>query len=169
MSRVGILAVAVVAAGLMTGACSDGSSARNETAPSKPASPSEDNPKRAKAQAFVDCLRKNGVPNFPDPQPNGAILLDSNGGINVEGAEYKKAEASCKSLAPAGGHAPPPPGSQTADLKKYVTCMRDNGQPKFPDPVKGGFGGVDTSTPAFKAAHKACEKFSPPGAPPPGS
>nr|ADK54822.1 hypothetical protein [uncultured soil bacterium] len=185
LSRVGSLAVAVMVAGLMTGACSTDSSDKNGNTSNKAAPPSAensqgspkensgenvgDNPKRAKAQAFVDCLRKNGVPDFPDPQPNGSILLDSNGGIDVQGATYKKAEAACKSLAPEGGRAAPPPGGKNTDIKKYVGCMRESGQPKFPDPDKGGFRGVDTSTPEFKAAHKACEKFSPAGAPPPGS
>ncbi|MFJ7493456.1 transposase [Streptomyces sp. NPDC097727] len=97
------------------------------------------------------------------------IPLDSNGGIDVRGATHKKAESACKSLAPEGGRAAPPPGSQNADIKKYVSCMRESGRSKFPDPDKGGFRGVDTSTPEFKAAHKAYEKFSPAGAPPPGS
>ena len=35
--------------------------------------------KREKAVKFAECMRANGVPNFPDPDPNG----DSNFGVDV--------------------------------------------------------------------------------------
>lgn len=48
--------------------------------------------------------------------------------------------------------------------------MRKNGLPKFPEPnAPGMFTEIDTTTPAFKAAQKACAKTMPSGTPAPPS
>jgi hypothetical protein len=54
-------------------------------------------------------------------------------------------------------------------LLKFAACMRESGEPNFPDPSSGGFqfregGGVDPSSPTFAAAHAKCAKFLPIGA-----
>jgi hypothetical protein len=55
---------------------------------------------------------------------------------------------------------------------KYSSCMRANGVPRFPDPVRSGEGmslsldprnGVDPDSPKFQAAEKKCEKLLPGG------
>jgi hypothetical protein len=62
------------------------------------------------------------------------------------------------------------------DALRYAQCMRESGVPGFPDPdAGGGFvfqdgGGVDPSSPSFKAAQATCRKLLPNGGPPaPGS
>jgi hypothetical protein len=54
---------------------------------------------------FVACMRKNGVPNFPDPQPDGRLLINRGAGVDPESAAFKKAEETCRKLLP-GGIAP---------------------------------------------------------------
>ncbi|MGP3925060.1 hypothetical protein [Streptomyces sp. 8N616] len=126
--------------------------------------------KKAKSMAFIECLRENGVPDFPDPAADGSILLDPSSGIDVKGDAYKKAEKACEDLMPEGRRASPPPGGMP-DLTKYADCMRENGVPDFPDPKGSGFApeeaGIDVESPEFQDAHKACQRHLPAGAPPP--
>jgi hypothetical protein len=79
------------------------------------------------------------------------------------------------STATAGsGAASSGPSSSTlgSDALAYAKCMRVSGVPSFPDPnAGGGFlfhanAGMNTSSPAFKAAQANCRHFMPPG---PGS
>lgn len=125
---------------------------------------------RAKSMAFVECLRENGVPDFPDPSANGAILLDPSSGLDINSDTCKKADKACEDLVPDGRRVSPPPG-RMPDLTQYVDCLRENGLPDFPDPEGGGFApedaGIDVDSPEFKAAHKACQQHLPEGAPQP--
>lgn len=50
---------------------------------------------------FVSCMRKNGVPNMPDPQPNGTMLM-TGGQINPNSPQFQNAMQTCRSLLPAG-------------------------------------------------------------------
>lgn len=54
---------------------------------------------------FVACMRKNGVAKFPDPQPDGRILLDPSIGIDPQSSTFKSAQDTCRKLLP-GGVAP---------------------------------------------------------------
>ncbi len=80
--------------------------------------------------------------------------------------------ASASNAAAGAGAAGPGSGSPEAAALAFVGCMRANGVPNFPDPKAGGGflfhtgGGVDPSSPAFRAAQAKCKKFLPPG---PGS
>ncbi|MGW7689177.1 hypothetical protein ACWGMA_09920 [Streptomyces asiaticus] len=156
------LAVAMVAGGLGFALGSDDSPKSSGSAGA--------GDKKAKSMAFVECLRDNGVPDFPEPAADGSILLDPSSGIDVKGDAYKKAEKACERLMPEGRRASPPPGGMP-DLTKYVDCMRKNGVPDFPDPKGGGFApeeaGIDVKSPEFRDAHKACQQHLPAGAPGP--
>jgi hypothetical protein len=61
--------------------------------------------------------------------------------------------------------------SPEAAALAFSKCMRSSGVPNFPDPQPGGGfrfhrgAGVDPSSPAFKAAQKACAKLMPGGGP----
>jgi hypothetical protein len=71
-----------------------------------------------------------------------------------------------------GGSSPESPASLEQAGVAYAKCMRANGVPNFPDPKAGGGflfharGGMNPSSPAFKAAQAKCRHFMPPG---PGS
>jgi hypothetical protein len=50
---------------------------------------------------FAQCMRQNGVTNFPDPQPDGAIVAPPQSVRNT--AAYQTAFNECKSKLPGGG------------------------------------------------------------------
>jgi hypothetical protein len=50
---------------------------------------------------FSQCMRKNGVPNFPDPQPNGAMLIQGTQ-VDSNSPQFQQAMQACRSLLPAG-------------------------------------------------------------------
>jgi hypothetical protein len=61
----------------------------------------------AQALKYAQCMRKNGVLNFPDPKvgPGGTIemLIGAASGINPNSPQFQKAMQACHSLAPTGG------------------------------------------------------------------
>jgi hypothetical protein len=88
--------------------------------------------------AFAECMRANGVPNFPDAEPGRALLFRLGDGINPASPAVETAQAKCRKLLPAG---PPGPGSNThpsaqtlAKLLRIAMCMRQHGIRQFPDP-----------------------------------
>ena len=129
-----------------------------------------------RALAFARCMRANGVPDFPDPQPGGGgtsfeVGGGSGGGdLNARSAEeiaaLERAQQACRELLPV-------PELSEADRTRlqdaalaYARCMRENGLADFPDPQSDGSGmvkigpgpgaGVSPDDPAFREADKAC-------------
>ena len=51
----------------------------------------------ASALKFAACMRKNGVPNFPDPQfgPNGARIAGPVSGVDPNSPTYQAAAEKC--------------------------------------------------------------------------
>jgi hypothetical protein len=51
---------------------------------------------------FSQCMRENGVPEFPDPSEDGGIRIDGTkgGGLDPNSEAFKKAEAACKEFQP---------------------------------------------------------------------
>jgi hypothetical protein len=89
--------------------------------------------KQEKAVKFAECMRANGVPHFPDPDPNG----DSNFGVDVTREVWLKAVDACKALKPPGAlSSTRTPKEQSASLR-FAQCVRDHGVKDFPDPVNG--------------------------------
>jgi hypothetical protein len=88
---------------------------------------------RDKAVKFAECVRENGVSDFPDPNAKG----DFEYGVSVSPAVWKKAIDACKELQPPGTlSAKRSPKQQSAGLK-FAQCIRENGVKDFPDPVNG--------------------------------
>ena len=89
------------------------------------------------ALALANCMRANGVPDFPDPRPGGGELFEIPAGANPAAPAFTAARAKCQKLLPKGG-APgsgPPPSDQTlAKLLRIAVCMRQHGISDFPDP-----------------------------------
>jgi hypothetical protein len=89
--------------------------------------------KQEKAVKFAECIRANGVPHFPDPDPKG----DFNFGVDVTIEVWRKAVDACKALKPPGAlSAKRTPKEQSASLR-FAQCVRENGVKDFPDPVNG--------------------------------
>ncbi|MGP0051628.1 MAG: hypothetical protein ACLPZR_22645 [Solirubrobacteraceae bacterium] len=103
--------------------------------------------------AFATCMRANGVPNFPDPSPEGGVALPA--GTNPFSPAFMAARAKCQKLT---GSGPPSFGSSThpsaqtlAKLVRIARCMRQHGVPQFPDPR--------TSVPSDPAGYQEITDF----------
>jgi hypothetical protein len=134
---------------------------------------------------YAQCMRGDGVPNFPDPNAGGGFLFNVGAGIDPSSPAFKAAQAKCMKLMPGGG--PPGPGSTThpsarwlAHMLSVAQCMRGHGISGFPDPrtsvpsnpFPAGSGGgvisdidgvilifpatIDTRSPLFVRAAAAC-------------
>lgn len=144
--------------------------ANGGAAPSASASFDRGNP-----VAFAQCMRANGVENFPDPNQDGSNRLEGggkSGGIDPDSPEFKNASEKCKQHMGTGVQAEENPTEPwSADKKlEYAKCMRENGLPNFPDPDASGrfpqLGAgsqIDPESPQFKDADKACAKYKPQG------
>jgi hypothetical protein len=121
-------------------------------------------------------MRENGVPGFPDPNPDGGFSINSNElGVSTDSKQYKQAETTCAPLMP----------ESSADQKqqdyqaflKYARCMREKGISDYPDPPVPGDGPnsqgggpssnqggqIAPTSPQFQAAHEACKNLLPDG------
>ena len=120
------------------------------------------------ALAYAQCMRANGVPNFPDPQKRG-------NGVNVDvpknAPNLNKALAACRDKMPQGAAEGPDGGRvDSAKLAAWATCMRAK-LPKFPDPDVSGSTftitlkgtGINGGSAAFENARKSCESQVPNG------
>ena len=119
---------------------------------------------------FAQCMRTHGEPEFPEPSEGGIRIENHNGhGPNPESSQFQAAEKACSKYAPS--KVAPSPAQQAKmqeQALKFSECMRHNGVPNFPDPKfsggatrvtlkAGGAGGLDPSSPQFRAAQKACQ------------
>jgi hypothetical protein len=89
----------------------------------------------------------------------GSALLAAGCGGGSSGAE----------VAQLGMTTGPKPSGAAADPNAYSKCMRSHGVGNFPDPDSGGAlktQGIDTNTPTFQAAARACRSLAPTPAPP---
>src|SRR5581483_5687606 len=99
-----LVALAVVA--VMGAGCSNtpaGTATGNKPAGSSTATTHE------MAMKFSQCMRDNGVSEFPDPDPSGALTIDGvlNGtSLDPNTAAWKRAISACQDLEPPGftGH-----------------------------------------------------------------
>jgi hypothetical protein len=89
---------------------------------------------REKAVKFSECMRANGVSDFPDPNASGEF---PSYGVSVSPAVWKRAGAACKALQPPGTLSAKLTPAQESAALKFAQCIRENGVPDFPDPVSG--------------------------------
>ena len=91
-----------------------------------------------KTMQFGDCMRKNGITEFPDS--NGLSdqeFVEAIEKADPSSAAFKKALGACKELQPVGllgGKASP---KQMSDRLKFAQCIREHGVEDFPDPANG--------------------------------
>jgi hypothetical protein len=90
---------------------------------------------------FAECMRDNGITEFPDPPASGDLTIDGvvNGSsLDPSAPEWEKAIRACKDLQPPGfmGDQDVSDSEQETRLE-FAQCMRDNGVEDFPDPAKG--------------------------------
>lgn len=154
---VGVLALALALAGAGCGGGGGGSSDTESSGGGNEVTEASSDP----ALQYSQCMRENGVPNFPDPE-EGKIQITPGSGVDPESPEFQEASEACRQFAPSGA-----PTQANEDLEQqvleYAQCMRENGVPDFPDPkVSGGAvqlklpKGVSESSPQFREAQEAC-------------
>jgi hypothetical protein len=191
-ASIAVLAVVAASSALLAAGCGGGSSGARvaqvgTTTTGTSGSSSSGGSGKGNPEAFSACMRKNGVPNFPDPDSHGNIRItggrDKSGrafGLDPNSSQFKKAQKACRKLQPNGSK--PSAQEQAREQQqalKFSQCMRSHGVPKFPDPKFDPNGGsllkigkdVNPNSPQFQAAQKACSKLVPgspfSGAPPP--
>src|SRR5262245_3948815 len=179
--RVPIAALAVVAAcsALLAAGCGGGGSGASvaqveSTQTATTATPLTGRSKRDALVAFSACMRKNGVPKFPDPQVVGRGLrlsFGSENGIDPNAPQFKRAQSACQKLLPNGGKSTPQEQARHLhEALDFARCIREHGVPTFPDPKASADGGIEwqggdvMASPQFEAADRACRKLVP-GAP----
>jgi hypothetical protein len=174
----GLALVAVVGLSMLAAACGGGSPSgkvaqvgttgstkgSGSSNASGSGSPSD---RRGALVAFSACMRKHGVPNFPDPKAVGhryGLTIDDE---TANSPQFKNAQQVCKKLLPNGGR--PPAQEQAKQLQealKYASCIRAHGMPDYPDPKAVSDGGIEMGeapdSPQFKTAQKACQHLAPP-------
>jgi hypothetical protein len=95
------------------------------------------NAARAQALKFAQCMRGNGVGEFPDPVASGNLTIDAiaNGtSIDTDSAAFQRAITACRDLEPAGFTGFTRTPEQQKAALKFAQCIRDNGVKDFPDP-----------------------------------
>ena len=161
--RLGAQATALAAVALLAAACGGGGGSSSGGHSST----------YQKELAYSECMRANGVPNFPDPGSNGIISIQTGGAAGknapssqrtVGGAQMSRADSKCRHLLPNGGV---PTAAQQQQLRnqglKFAECMRAHGISNFPDPSGSGptnigGSGINIQSPQFQSANRACSK-----------
>ncbi|WTW92378.1 hypothetical protein OG216_02900 [Streptomycetaceae bacterium NBC_01309] len=119
---------------------------------------------KADGTALAKCMRENGVPEFPDPEANGSMVLPE----GVDEAKVDAAMQKCKNKMPVGGDMPQMSAEDLEKTRQFAKCMRDHGIADFPDP--DGNGGsiqlgngtdLDPEDPKLKAAQSKCQSLIP--------
>ncbi len=93
------------------------------------------------AVKFAECMRDNGITEFPDPDASGGLTIDGvvNGSSLDPGAPaWEEAIRACKDLQPPGFVGDQDVSDDERDMRlAFARCMRENGVEDFPDPVDG--------------------------------
>lgn len=115
---------------------------------------------------YAQCMRDNGVPDFPDPNADGRFRLDHDE-FPQDDPKFLAATEACRDLAPGGEHRDTGDPAYLEQMREFSQCMRDNGLPDFPDPDADGrlrgIGHEDQGDPEFQAAMETCREKLPGG------
>lgn len=158
--RVVTVVAALAVTGLLATACGGGSDAAGSGSSSGQNLATE-------LDSFASCVRSHGVPGFyfttsvPSPPPYGGVIGDHQYYAAYDSTPaFNAAQKACERLDPMGT-----PSSVTHQqfLKalRSAGCMRSHGYSDWPDPNPNQRGfrvpvSIDTSSPQFEAAAKAC-------------
>lgn len=154
-------AVLVAAAVALTISACGGSSSDDTGSAASPAGA----PDSETAVEFSECMRENGVPEFPDPEEGRFKIIGKpgGGGLDPSSPQFQEAQEACQQYAPQMSKGGAPSEEMKEGILEMAECMRENGIPDFPDPDFSGGGfqlklpqGVDPESPQFKEAQEAC-------------
>jgi hypothetical protein len=172
--------IGILASGVLLAGCAAGSPRRTATVGGHASSPASARVSPPGQLAFAECMRANGVPSFPDPEPGGGTDFVIPAGANPAAPAFRAAQSKCQKLLPAEvlPDSGPPSTTTLMKLRKIARCMRRHGVSDFPDPsairpadlspgehvevtdFDGAFlvlpATLDTQAPAYKQALTAC-------------
>jgi hypothetical protein len=131
-------------------------------------------PPRDEAVKFAECMRANGVREFPDPDASGTLTIDgiaNRTSLDTDSAAFKQAMAACKDLQPPGFVGNKRTAQEQENALKFAQCVRDNGVKDFPDPTPDGplvdtyripsaAGRGGASIPGLREAMEKCRDFA---------
>jgi hypothetical protein len=120
------------------GASSQITAAPSKTSSNAAAGTGSDATNREQAVKFAECMRANGVKQFPDPDASGQLTIDAiaNGSsLDTNSAAFKQAIGACKDLEPPGFTGSKRSPEQQKAALTFAQCIRDNGVKDFPDPA----------------------------------
>ncbi|MFG2732296.1 hypothetical protein [Streptomyces canus] len=166
-----LLPVSLLLTGALISGCSGESNAASGDEPSSSSSGSA-NSAFDQALEFSECMRAEGVPEFPDPQQaDGGVRMDA-GDVDTNSPEFQGAMEACRDKAPqAQGQGQGGEALDPTKVAAWAECIRKNGVPNFPDPeINGGQmaldfagAGLSMADPAFQKARGACQDKWPGG------
>lgn len=165
--QAGALAVGAATVVVLATACSGGAASSSSAG----AAPTASATYRADL-AFAHCMQTHGAPNFPDPSnANQGFAVTGQLSGNATGP-LAQAHSACQHLLPDGSSTSGTGSVTQAQLDqalKVVGCLREHGEPSFPDPtVQNGSlhftvqSGVLQSA-QFQTALNACRSLIPKG------
>jgi hypothetical protein len=155
-------AAASIALGLSLAACgSSGHPVASSTGQT------QNNSDRAEFEAIVSCYRAHGLPNFPDPvyDPSDGRWHFANTSPSIPASTHQ----ACQHLFPSANVSPPVPQAQFQALVRYAECIRQHGEPDWPDPNPQGQFRLsqqllqEQKSQAAENAGKACQRYVPSG------
>jgi hypothetical protein len=133
-----LAALALIATVALISACGSKAPAATGTGS---AGPNRNATNLDKAVNFSQCMRSNGISNFPDPNASGQLTIDAiaNGsGVDTNTPAFQQALTACKDLEPPGFTGTERTAQQQEAGLEFAQCVRDNGVPDFPDPTADG-------------------------------
>jgi hypothetical protein len=68
--------------------------------PESAPSPAEQAAERERMVAFAACMRENGLPTFPDPEPDGSLMINRDSDLEPDSPQFKAAEQACEEFTP---------------------------------------------------------------------
>jgi hypothetical protein len=132
-----LAALALIAMVAVISACGSGASAQTASGGGS----SDPSANAQKGEKFAECMRHNGVSQFPDPSASGKLTIDAvaNGsGLDTSSPAFTQALSACKDLEPAGFTGTKRSSQQHQAARRFAACVRANGVSDFPDPTPNG-------------------------------
>jgi hypothetical protein len=127
------------------------------------------------AVAYSQCMRSNGIADFPDPiESSGrvgfSIVTGGNGtgAVDVSSPQYQSASTVCEKKTGWGQVSPAALQQFLVGAVSYAECMRSHGITNYPDPIEHSTyvqngptpgDGIDQNSPQYLAARKACQQL----------
>ena len=116
--------------------------------------------------AYSQCMRSHGVPDFPDPNRQGNLVIQGSPGGDLA-PNSPALQSAAKACGPFPSDVTQAQERQEFAISlKAASCMRANGVPKFPDPQLVGSGANVTirlslgnlpASPSYQRAARKCK------------